>query len=110
VSPLYLGYCLSTELYGPRELVEHARLAEQAGFRFGLISDHYHAWIATQGHSPFVWGVIGGIAQVTNELTLGTGVTCPMIRIHPAIVAQAAATASLMLDGRFFSGSAAGRT
>jgi coenzyme F420-dependent glucose-6-phosphate dehydrogenase len=103
-----LGYCLTSELHGPRELVEHARLAEQAGFRFGLISDHYHPWISTQGHSPFVWGVIGGIAQVTNELTLGTGVTCPMIRIHPAIVAQAAATASLMLDGRFFLGVGSG--
>jgi coenzyme F420-dependent glucose-6-phosphate dehydrogenase len=99
-----LGYCLTSELHGPREMVEHARLAEQAGFRFALISDHYHPWISDQGHSPFVWGVIGGIAQVTNEMTLGTGVTCPMIRIHPAIVAQAAATAYLMMDGRFFLG------
>src|SRR3954449_12035860 len=99
-----LGYCLTSELHGPRELVEHARLAEQAGFRFALISDHYHPWTSTQGHSPFVWGVIGGIAQVTSELTLGTGVTCPTVRIHPAIVAQAAATAHLMMDGRFFLG------
>jgi G6PDH family F420-dependent oxidoreductase len=99
-----LGYCLTSELHGPREMVEHARLAEQAGFRFALISDHYHPWISSQGHSPFVWSVIGGIAQVTNEMTLGTGVTCPTIRIHPAIVAQAAATASLMLQGRFFLG------
>src|SRR5215216_6511324 len=103
-----LGYCLTSELHGPRELVEHTRLAEQAGFRFGLISDHYHPWISIQGHSPFVWGVIGGIAQVTNELTLGTGVTCPTIRIHPAIVAHAAATASLMLEGRFFLGVGSG--
>src|SRR4051794_14102573 len=103
-----LGYCLTSELHGPRDLVEHARLAEQAGFRFGLISDHYHPWTSTQGHSPFVWGVIGGIAQVTNEFTLGTGVTCPTIRVHPAIVAQAAATASLMLEGRFFLGVGAG--
>src|SRR5436190_15040597 len=99
-----LGYCLTSELHGPREMVQNARLAEQAGFRFALISDHYHPWTSDQGHSPFVWGVIGGIAQVTSELTLGTGVTCPMIRIHPAIVAQAAATASLMLQGRFFLG------
>jgi coenzyme F420-dependent glucose-6-phosphate dehydrogenase len=99
-----LGYCLTSELHGPREMVEHARLAEQTGFRFALISDHYHPWTSAQGHSPFVWAVIGGIAQVTNELTLGTGVTCPTVRIHPAIVAQAAATASLMLDGRFFLG------
>jgi len=103
-----LGYCLTSELHGPRELVEHARLAEEAGFRFALISDHYHPWTSTQGHSPFVWGVIGGIAEATNELTLGTGVTCPTIRIHPAIVAQAAATASLMLDGRFFLGVGSG--
>src|SRR3954452_17472183 len=103
-----LGYCLTSELHGPRELVQHARLAEQAGFRFGLISDHYHPWTSTQGHSPFVWGVIGGSAQVTDQMTLGTGVTCPTIRIHPAIVAQAAATASLMLDGRFFLGVGSG--
>src|SRR3982750_406510 len=103
-----LGYCLTSELHGPREMVEHARLAEQAGFRFALISDHYHPWTSKQGHSPFVWGVIGGIAQVTNELTLGTGVTCPTIRIHPAIVAHAAATASLMLEGRFFLGVGSG--
>src|SRR3954453_14108275 len=89
-------------------MVEHARLAEQAGFRFGLISDHYHPWTSTQGHSPFVWGVIGGISQVTSELTLGTGVTCPTVRIHPAIVAQAAATAPLMMDGRFFLGVGSG--
>jgi G6PDH family F420-dependent oxidoreductase len=99
-----LGYSLTGELHGPRELVEHARQAEQAGFLFALISDHYHPWTSTQGHSPFVWAVLGGIAQVTNELTLGTGVTCPTIRIHPAIVAQAAATASLLLEGRFFLG------
>jgi G6PDH family F420-dependent oxidoreductase len=103
-----LGYCLTSELHGPRELVDYARLAEGAGFRYALISDHYHPWTSTQGHSPFVWGVIGGIAQVTNELTLGTGVTCPTTRIHPAIVAQAAATASLMLEGRFFLGVGSG--
>jgi G6PDH family F420-dependent oxidoreductase len=82
-----LGYCLTSELHGPNEMVEHARLAEEAGFRFALISDHYHPWTSTQGHSPFVWAVIGAIAQVTDELTLGTGVTCPTIRIHPAVVA-----------------------
>ena len=103
-----LGYCLTSELHGPREMVEHARLAEEAGFRYALISDHYHPWTSTQGHSPFVWAVIGGIAEATEQLTLGTGVTCPTIRIHPAIVAQAAATASLMLDGRFFLGIGSG--
>ena len=103
-----LGYCLTSELHGPRELVDHARQAEQAGFRFALISDHYHPWTSTQGHSPFVWAVIGGIAEATNELNIGTGVTCPTVRIHPAIVAQAAATAYLMLDGRFFLGVGSG--
>jgi G6PDH family F420-dependent oxidoreductase len=99
-----LGYCLTSELHGPREMVEHARRAEHAGFPFALISDHYHPWTSKQGHSPFVWAVIGGIAEATSTLRLGTGVTCPLIRIHPAIVAQAAATASLMLEGRFFLG------
>src|SRR3954451_21722887 len=99
-----LGYCLTSELHAPREMVQHAWLAEQAGFRFALISDHYHPWTSKQGRSPFVWGVIRGIAAATNELSLGTGVTCPTLRIHPAIVAQAAATASLMLEGRFFLG------
>ena len=103
-----LGYCLTSELHGPRELVEHARLAEEAGFRFGLISDHYHPWTSTQGHSPFVWAVIGGISQVTNEMTLGTGVTCPTVRIHPAVIAQAAATAYLLMGGRFFLGVGSG--
>src|SRR5689334_5222533 len=103
-----LGYCLTSGLHGPRELVEHARLAEQAGCRLGLISDHCHPWSSKQGHSPFVWGVIGGISQVTSELTVGTGVTAPTIRIHPAILAQAAATASLMLEGRFFRGVGSG--
>jgi G6PDH family F420-dependent oxidoreductase len=103
-----LGYCLTSELHGPNEMVEHARRAEEAGFEFALISDHYHPWTSTQGHSPFVWGVIGGIAQVTSKLRLGTGVTCPTVRIPPAIIAQAAATASLMLEGRFFLGVGSG--
>jgi coenzyme F420-dependent glucose-6-phosphate dehydrogenase len=98
------GYHLSSEEHGPVELVRYARRAEEAGFAFALISDHYHPWIDRQGHSPFVWSVIGGIAQVTERLRLGTAVTCPLIRIHPAIVAQAAATAAVMLPGRFFLG------
>jgi G6PDH family F420-dependent oxidoreductase len=79
-------------------------MAEDAGFQSALISDHYHPWTDTQGHSPFVWGVIGGVAEATENLVVGTGVTCPTIRIHPAIVAQAAATAATMLPGRFFLG------
>src|SRR6186997_2342824 len=99
-----LGYALSSEEHPPNDLVRYARHAEEAGFAFALISDHYHPWIDQQGQSPFVWSVIGGVAQVTEELPLGTGVTCPLIRIHPAIVAQAAATVACMLPGRFFLG------
>ncbi len=99
-----IGYALSSEEHQPNDLVRHARLAEEAGFTFALISDHFHPWIEKQGHSPFVWSVIGGIAQATERLQLGTGVTCPTIRIHPAIIAQAAATAAAMMPGRFFLG------
>jgi coenzyme F420-dependent glucose-6-phosphate dehydrogenase len=98
------GYALSSEEHGPAELVRNARAAEEAGFTFALVSDHYHPWLDAQGHSPFVWNVIGGIAQATEQLQLGTGVTCPMIRIHPAIIAQAAATSAAMMSGRFFLG------
>jgi G6PDH family F420-dependent oxidoreductase len=103
-----LGFAFSSEDHPPQELVRQARAAEQAGFSFGLISDHFHPWISKQGHSPFVWSVIGGIAQVTERFRLGTGVTCPTIRIHPAIIAQAAATCACMLPGRFFLGVGSG--
>lgn len=99
-----IGYALSSEEHAPNDLVRNARLAEEAGFTFGLISDHFHPWVDRQGHSPFVWSVIGAIAQATERLRLGTGVTCPMIRIHPAIIAQAAATSAAMMPGRFFLG------
>jgi coenzyme F420-dependent glucose-6-phosphate dehydrogenase len=99
-----LGYSLTSEEHGPGDLVRYARMAEEAGFGYALISDHYHPWTDTQGHSPFVWGVIGGIAEATERLALGTGVTCPTIRIHPAVIAQAAATAAAMMPGRFFLG------
>src|ERR671936_1735293 len=99
-----LGYALSSEEHSPADLVRNARLAEEAGFTFGLISDHIHPWVDAQGHSAFVWGVLGGIAQATSEFRIGTGVTCPLIRIHPAIVAHAAATTACLLPGRFFLG------
>ncbi|CAN5406028.1 LLM class F420-dependent oxidoreductase [soil metagenome] len=99
-----LGYALSSEEHSPNDLVNHARRAEEVGFSFALISDHYHPWVSNQGHAPFVWSVIGGIAQATKTLQLGTGVTCPTVRIHPAIIAQAAATAASMMPGRFFLG------
>jgi coenzyme F420-dependent glucose-6-phosphate dehydrogenase len=99
-----IGYHLSSEEHGPTDLVHYARRAEESGFTFALISDHYHPWTDRQGQSPFVWSVIGGIAQATQRLRLGTAVTCPIMRIHPAIVAQAAATAAVMLPNRFFLG------
>jgi G6PDH family F420-dependent oxidoreductase len=98
------GYHISTEEHPAGDLVGYARRAEEAGFQFALISDHFHPWTDRQGHAPFVWAVIGAIAQVTTTLRLGTGVTCPTMRIHPLIVAQAAATASTMMPGRFFLG------
>jgi G6PDH family F420-dependent oxidoreductase len=103
-----LGYALSTEEHGPNDLVRNAARAEEAGFTFALISDHFHPWTDRQGESPFVWGVIGAIAQATERLRLGTGVTCPTIRMHPAIVAHASATAAVMLEGRFFLGVGSG--
>ncbi|MBA3365121.1 MAG: TIGR03557 family F420-dependent LLM class oxidoreductase [Actinobacteria bacterium] len=99
-----LGYALSSEEHRPSDLVRNAKAAEEAGFTFALISDHFHPWVDSQGHSPFVWSVIGGIAQVTERLRLGTGVTCPTIRTHPGIIAHAAATCGAMMPGRFFLG------
>ncbi|HSS74248.1 MAG TPA: TIGR03557 family F420-dependent LLM class oxidoreductase [Gaiellaceae bacterium] len=103
-----LGFALSSEEHPPTDLVRWAVRAEECGFSFALISDHYHPWTDRQGHSPFVWGVIGGIAQATERLRLGTGVTCPTIRTHPGIIAQAAATAAAMMPGRFFLGVGSG--
>jgi coenzyme F420-dependent glucose-6-phosphate dehydrogenase len=99
-----LGYAISSEEHRPLDLVQNAARAEEAGFTFALVSDHYHPWIDRQGQSPFVWSVLGGIAVATERLVVGTGVTCPIIRIHPAVVAQVAATAASMLPGRFFLG------
>jgi coenzyme F420-dependent glucose-6-phosphate dehydrogenase len=99
-----LGYALSSEEHAPSDLVRHARAAEEAGFSFGLISDHIHPWVDAQGHSPFVWSVLGSIAEATEEFRIGTGVTCPLIRIHPAIIAHAAATVGCLMPGRFFLG------
>jgi G6PDH family F420-dependent oxidoreductase len=99
-----LGFALSSEDHPPNELVRQAAVAERAGFTFCLVSDHYHPWVDAQGQSPFVWSTLGGIAQATEKIRVGTGVTCPTIRIHPAIVAQAAATVAAMMPGRFFLG------
>ncbi len=98
-----VGCFLSSEEHGPQFLVATAQQAEEAGFRSVLISDHYHPWTNQQGESPFVWSVIGAIAATTH-LRVTTGVTCPTVRTHPAVIAQAAATAQLLLGGRFFFG------
>jgi G6PDH family F420-dependent oxidoreductase len=99
-----LGFALSAEEHSPEDLVRHAVAAEEAGFSYALVSDHFHPWLDRQGQSAFVWSVIGAIAQATERLRLGTGVTCPTMRIHPAVIAQAAATSALLMPGRFFLG------
>ena len=99
-----IGYALSSEEHGPGDLVSIAQRAEEAGFDFLMISDHYHPWTDRQGHSPFVWSVLGAISRATDRIPIGTAVTCPTMRVHPAIVAQAAATVSAMMPGRFWLG------
>jgi len=94
------GYFLSGEEFGPTELVRQATLAEQAGFRKLWISDHFHPWNDEQGQSSFVWSVIGALSQATH-LPITTAVTCPTVRIHPAVIAQAAATAAVQTGGGF---------
>jgi coenzyme F420-dependent glucose-6-phosphate dehydrogenase len=101
---LQIGYQLSSEEHRPQDLVRYARMAEEHGFTFATISDHFHPWTDAQGQSPFVWTVIGAISQATRELELGTWVTCPTMRVHPAIIAQASATVAAMMPGRFFLG------
>lgn len=108
MATLKIGYALSCEEHPGSELVGLGRAAEEAGVDFLGVSDHFHPWVSQQGHSPFVWSVLGGLAQTTSRVEVMTGVTCPTIRIHPAIVAQAAATAAEMLDGRFILGVGAG--
>ena len=99
-----VGFHLSSEELHPSLMPDLARKAEEAGFAFITISDHYHPWLDGQGHSPFAWSVLGAIAAVTERIELATGVTCPIIRYHPAIIAQAAATMAAMMPGRFFLG------
>lgn len=102
------GFTLGSEEHGPRSLVDQAVRAEELGFDFVSISDHFHPWVGSQGHSPFVWSVLGAIAARTDRIGVGTGVTCPTVRIHPAVIAQAVATTSLLLGDRFFFGVGSG--
>jgi G6PDH family F420-dependent oxidoreductase len=106
---LKIGYFLSSEEWGPQDLVAQAIKAQEAGFEGLWVSDHFHPWNDAQGHSPFVWSTIGAIAQATGgEMKVTTAVTCPTIRIHPAIIAHAAATSAVMLNGNFCLGLGSG--
>jgi G6PDH family F420-dependent oxidoreductase len=98
-----IGYFLSSEDYGPADLIAQAKLAEEVGFDALWISDHYHPWTDAQGQSPFVWSTIGALSQVCR-LPVTTAVTCPTVRTHPAIIAQAAATSAVLHSGRFVLG------
>src|SRR6188472_466337 len=102
------GYTLMTEQSGPKELVRYAAAAEQVGFDFEVSSDHFFPWLSAQGHAPYAWTVLGAVAQVTERVELMTYVTCPILRYHPAVVAQKAATLGLLSDGRFTLGLGAG--
>ena len=96
-----IGYFLSCEEFGPADLLAQARAAEEAGFHGLWISDHFHPWNDEQGESPFVWSLIGALSQVTSRMPVTTAVTCPTVRLHPAVLAQATATSAAMLPGRF---------
>src|SRR3954451_17040240 len=102
-----IGYFLSCEEYSPTELVQQARWAEEAGFESLWVSVHFHPWNDEQGESPFVWSVIGAVSQVYS-LPIATAVTCPTIRTHPAIVAQAAATSAGMTGRQVVLGGGSG--
>jgi G6PDH family F420-dependent oxidoreductase len=105
---LKLGYKLMSEEHGPADLVRNAQRAEQAGFDFAAISDHFFPWLEEQGHAPLAWSVLGALAQATRRIGLMTAVTCPTMRYHPAIIAQGAATLGLLSNNRFTLGLGAG--
>ncbi|GAA4917490.1 TIGR03557 family F420-dependent LLM class oxidoreductase [Streptomonospora salina] len=105
---MLIGYKLFAEGYSPQEMVRQAERAEEVGFDFVEISDHYHPWLRSHGHSGFAWSILAAIAARTRRIGLATGVTCPFIRYHPAVIAQAAATTALLSDGRFVLGVGAG--
>jgi G6PDH family F420-dependent oxidoreductase len=102
------GYTLMTEQSGPNELVRYAGAAEEAGFDFEVMSDHFSPWLTEQGHSPYAWSVLGAVAHATSRVGLMTYITCPTMRYHPAVVAQKAATMALLSGGRFTLGLGSG--
>lgn len=95
------GYVLCSEEHSPDQLLAHALAAEEHGFAFAFLSDHFHPWNERQGHSAFVWSLLGALSQVTHRLEFINAVTCPFYRVHPVAVAQAAATTGLLMKGRF---------
>jgi G6PDH family F420-dependent oxidoreductase len=103
-----IGYKLIAEAYSPTEMVRQCVRAEEAGFDFVEISDHFHPWVSEQQHSGFAWSMLAAMAAKTERIELATGVTCPFIRYHPAIIAQAAATTQILADGRFTLGVGSG--
>src|ERR1700750_2094884 len=103
-----IGYTMMCEQAGPKQLVRDVVLAEQAGFDFAVISDHYFPWLDSQGHAPYAWSVLGAAAQATERIPLMTYVTCPILRYHPAVVAQKAATVQILSGNRFRLGLGAG--
>ena len=102
------GYTLMGEQSGPRELVDYAIAAENIGFDFEVASDHYSPWLASQGHSPYTWTVLGAVAHATSRVELATYVTCPTMRYHPAVIAQKSATLQILSEGRFILGLGSG--
>ncbi|MGY1858047.1 TIGR03557 family F420-dependent LLM class oxidoreductase [Modestobacter sp. SYSU DS0290] len=105
---MQVGYKLATEAFSPTQIIEQTVAAEAAGFDFVELSDHYHPWLEEQGHSGFTWSMLGAMAARTERIQLATGVTCPMIRYHPAVIAQAAATVQIISGNRFTLGIGAG--
>ena len=105
---MQIGYKLATEAFGPKEIIRQALAAEEAGYDFVEMSDHFHPWLDVQGHSAFTWNLLSAIAAKTERIRLVTGVTCPSVRYHPAVIAQAAATLAIISDGRFTLGVGAG--
>jgi G6PDH family F420-dependent oxidoreductase len=103
-----IGYTLMSEQSSPRDLVRYAARAEESGFDFAVMSDHYFPWLDEQGHSGYAWAMLGAVAQATERMELMTYVTCPILRYHPAVVAQKAATVQILSDGRFTLGLGAG--
>src|SRR5436305_6763879 len=102
------GYTMMCEQSRPDQLVRDVAMAETAGFEFSVISDHYQPWLDSQGHSGYAWAILGEAAQATERIPLMTYVTCPIMRYHPAVVAQKAATMQILSGGRFRLGLGAG--